>query len=1323
MTKLSRASLYATPILLILLLNLLWTQLLKPLAINLITAQIPKINSAQDILTLKVNKIDLSILKLQLLADGLQVEFKKNSELLTPFVANKVSVQLDIFDLIVGHLNIAKLTFEDVRWSYDLKFKSSEKKIILPVEMLFKYTNMIPIDRLVIYNSEIQLTTIAPQTQIKLRVPLISLSNYKKYLALSVVQLNAEISQNKKNSFMAQAEIETSINANELQLNKFQIRTLDSEVSLTAKFENIENLVTAPQGQIKFNSQLKLQDLRSILLLLFPQKQRLPAIAGFIETSGNLNIETYDRINGAIDISTSQVILEQFKLGQAQIKATIKNNLTEISEIKLEHPAGFASLKNVKIENNAPYKYTAAIEIDKFNLQKLFMTIGLTAVPAGFLADGTATCSGAWQANLIATCKVHTVIENIWVKPTKTDTLHIVKLKQVRLNGEAQFSKQSFRYVTDVQIGSSTGKSSGQVDFKSGFDFNFETPSLNFDDVESLADLNIKGQLKIKGSTQGDSQSGIINANISMNNTVINDFYLGHLNAALEYKNANLKFNQLAGVIGKSDINGFLHLNFTDSSLDGNLNSSNLNGEDVFYILNKKFHLPFEFSGAGKAQVVFNGPFNFWKLKYDLKSEFNNGSLAKENYRHFYFNLFANGDSILFKKVRLEKIKSTALLEGSINTASDEPQFNLKIDINPFLLEEINHLTTYAPAILGIGYSSGQILGSLSSPKINTNFTLKQVTYDKVDYPNSQGQLIIDEKNLNLNGQFFGRQIQFDIVWPWNVQNRFAAKILVHDLNPLFLLPLISIPQPTSEYSSKLNMEIDLTSKNRSLALAEGSIKFIDFSLERGLQFVKLVKPSRLIFNSGLSQMEPIVLQGPDSYLSFNLDQKSKPHSRLNITANLELKLLHFIVPFTHTLSGNLVVDSQILLNSNGFEMLGTGELTDGTVSFKGFPQIIESINTPLEFSKSKIYLTDITGKLGQSDVTGLGQINILGPQNVQVNLRAVADNVELNFPDKILTAGRANLLFTGNWLPYNLKIDYNVFHGLVEKNFESESGRASPLQASPFLPPKHIEQLSPSLYLDINIDISKGILIKNNLIEGEANGSLNISGSPESPKIKGKINIKSGSKLFFKDKPFTIQTALINFQDSKEINPDLYISSSARINDYDINLLVQGPAKNPSIKPTSQPPLSESDLFSLLALGVTSQANQNLSSDTQQKQTGLEVLAAISNQSQLNKKIQNKLGLSLQLAPTIDSTKNIAVPKVVVSKKLSEKFNASYSKPFTGNDQNQEIRLQYLYNNSVSFLLNYQNKDFAGQDQTSVTNINTKSIWGLDLEYRDEFK
>lgn len=1338
-----RLSLYIAPFLLITILTLLWTQFIKPITIDFIYRQIPKINSSQNSVTLEINKIDLSLLKLQLIAEGIKVNFKENpmqtspqEAPLAPLEVEKVNAQIDVFKLIVGQLAFSKIAIESLHWSYNFTPKNADKKTDLPVKLLFQYLEFIPIDRIIMHNTNLELIATNTQAQVQFQIPQLILTHKKKELTLSLNQIKAEVLEDKKNAFSFESHLELSLknigSQNNLNIKDFTLKLLDSQLKFSANLQNMDTLITAPKGQIQFNAKLNLQDLRSIYLLLYPQKNRIPSISGLIDLNGDLIFKSSNDITGSLNASTTQVVVDQFKLGQAQVNATLLNHQIEIKEIKLEHPSGSALLQDVRIDKNPPYNFATSLDISNFDLQKLFQSLGLNTIPAGLFANGHADCTGTIRSTNTdssnhtspsALCKLKTNISNLWVKTSLNENFNIVKLKQAQLNGETYFNKEGMSYRTDIQIANSKGMSRGKVNFQQGFDIEFESPSLDFNDIESLADIKFQGLLKIKGSTQGNSEMGVINATLSSHNSEIENFRLGDFNSILEYKNAQLRFSKVQAKIGLSTVEGLINFDFKKSSLDGYLNSPNLQGPDILHILNKRFLLPFELSGLGKAELKFNGPFDFWKLNYELKSDLKNGSLAGENFKQLNMNLISDGDQILFKNVFLKKVKTEALIEGVINTKTSDPQFELKVKINPFSLEELDHIISFAPAISGLGYADGQITGSIHSPEIFANFTLREVSYDKVEYPNSQGSITINKENLKFNGQFFGRQIQSDLIWPWNEKNNFSAKVLIHDLNPLLLLPLVSIPQPISDFSSALNAEIDLVSKNRSLSTADGSIHIMDFILRRGNQTLKLVKPSHLIFKSGLSQMENLIFKGEDSFLNIQFDPTPNSALRFNVVADLQLKMLHFLVPFVQTMSGNLVINSQIRLTDNSFELFGDGELSGASVTMKGFPESIQNINTPIEFSKSKIFLNDITAQLGQSDVNGVGYIEIVGAKNVQVNLRAIADNIEVNFPDKILTAGKANVLFSGNWLPYTLKVDYLVSHGLVEKDFESGSDQSLTLKPSPYLPLKQIEQLSPSLSLDINVDLTKGILIKNKLIEGEAVGLLNISGSPESPILKGKIDIKRGSKIIFKDKPFDVQTASINFQQAKEINPDLYISANARVSEYDINVLIQGPAKSPSIKPSSQPPLSESDIFSLLALGITSKTDQNLSSDTQQKQTGLEVLAAISNQSQLNKKIQEKLGLTVQLAPSIDSTKNIAVPKVVVSKKLSDKFNASYSKPFTGNDQNQEVKLQYLYNPKLSLHLNYQNKDTIQQDQISNINSDSKGIWGLDLEYRDEFK
>lgn len=1328
MNRYKKLIILSTPLAILLAISVLWTQALKPLAIHFIRTQIPKINSSQDVVSIEVGNIDISLLKLQLSADDISIQFKGDAKNLQPLNVGHSIAQLDIFDLVIGQINLSKISIDRALWNVDLAKLATKnqatKPAKIPVDEIFSINKNIPIGRILIYNSDVSLyNSESTAARVNFNIDEAIVGNKKSEIILLFNKLGVEITQEKAETLNAEIEFSAGLSKDHLNISKFLLRLLGSNLELDANFNHVDTLLESPAGELNIKSQLNLQDARSVALLLFPQKSRIPSISGNIISSGHLNFNSFNDINGAFELNTSQVVLDHFKLGQADVKAKVSKNQIEINEINLEHPAASAKLKNFIFEQKAPYHFSTRLDFSGFELQKMFQTLGLNDIPAGFVAAGGAQCEGLLQPAPLINCNIDTELKDIWVKGSLKDSFHIVKLKQARAKGEARISKEGVKYQANLEVGSSKGTSIGEVDFEKGFDIKFDTDHLSFDDVESLADLNIKGDLKIKGSTSGDSSKGVINAAVAFNNAEIDSFRLGSFSAGLDYKDTKLVFSNMSGLINKTDYQGHLNFDFRTSHMDGAFTSHAMHGEDVLQILNKKFDLPFDASGEGKMNMKFSGPFDFWQLVFDLNGELDHGFLAGERFEKLNFDLFSDGNQINFRNVKLKKLRSQLGIDGKILTGNTPPQFDLKIRTSPLYLEESDHVIQYAPSITGIGYTDGKVTGPLNHPLFESNFTLKQVTYDKIDYPNSQGKISIDKKNFAFNGQFFGRQIQTDFVWPWSENDGFSIKVLVHELNPLFLLPLISIPQPGSDFNSRLNAEVDLSSKRRSLSTADGYIRITDFLLQRGNQSLRLEKPSSMIFKSGLSQMENINLKGEDSFLKLRMDKNSQDRVRLIVDSDLQLRMFHFLVPFMQSLSGNLVVNSQVLFKGDSFELFGEGEITDGYVSLKGFPQPIENINTPIEFSKSKIILNDITGQLGQSDVTGVGHIDILGSHNIVVSLKAIADNVELNFPDKIVTEGKADVLFSGSWLPYTLKIDYKVNRGLVEKEFEADSKQTQTLRASSFLPPQQSQALAPSLALDVNVDLTKGIIIKNKILEGEAYGNLLVQGSPEAPILKGRIDLRPGSKLIFKDTPFEIQNGVVQFQGTREVTPDIYVTANARVSDYDINLLVQGMAnKNLSIKPTSQPPLSENDIFSLLALGITNQ-NQNLSSDTQQKQTGLEVLAAISNQSQLNKKIQQKLGLNVQLAPSIDSTKNIAVPKVVVSKKISNKVNASYSKPFTGNDQNQEIKLQYLYNNTVSFHLNYQNKDTLQQDQISNANTVNKSILGLDLEYRDEFK
>ncbi len=1320
-----------SPFGLLILFSVLWTFALKPLAIGFIINQIPKVNAQQNFIDVSVSDIDLSLLKLQLSAGRIEARFKNDLQELSPLQIKRVRVQLDPFRLLVGQLLISKVQIDQVGWAFENKQNSESKIEELPIDEIFQVLPKIPIEQVNIFNSDFRLTDQKIGLDLNIKISHLNVHNRKTSLSLGLKKLILHPSTPEKSG--AQAEINLIANLNYdkensvLNVTEFAVQSLNSKVKMSGKLSHFKNVIKKPEGSLELDSELHLDDIRTLALSLFPQKNRMPSITGLVRSSGELKFSSLDDVNGQFSLETKQVSVDHFKLGQAQMKAEIKKNQIFLNHIEIEHPSVSLLLKGIEIEQKTPFRFKASVQGKQFDLQKLFNSIGLSDVPAGLSANVSGLCQGYFEPEFKVDCETNAHVQDIWVKPSTKASMNIVKLKKADLTGQVQIDQHAISYKTSIKIGESNGSSDGKISFTEGFKINYETEKLDFSDVESLADLNFKGALKIRGTTSGDSYHGLIDSDFVFSNGEIDKFKLGKVESKLHYEKGNLYFKKSKGLIGRSTYQGDVTFDFNKSTISAGLDMNELYGEDILTALKERFDINFNFSGRGQAHVDLTGPLDFWKLRYILKAQLSQGQIADEGFDQLQLTLVADGEQIRFEQAYAKKYKSRLNVSGHIDTTTKEPQFVLQMNAKPLYVDELDHVIRLAPHLTGQTWIEGKVAGPIEFPEVSFNFSAKQVSFENVEYPGSQGFISIDRKNFRFNGQLLGRQVQSDLVWPWNPIDPYSLRLQVRDLNPLMLLPLISLPQPATEFYSRINADIDLKSNHRSLKSSEGSVRISDFMLQRGAFYLKLNRPSTMIFKGGLTQMDPIDLKGETNNVQVSLlNSNSRGDTKLSFAGDIQLRLFQFLVPFAQSVSGRLQIDSQVLFRENDFELLGDGEITDGVVGLKSFPQPIENINTPIEFSKSKILLNDLTAQVGPHEISGQGQIDIKGPKNIAVNVQASADQIEIIFPEQITTAGKVDMAFFGNWLPYTLKVNYKVARGLVEKNFGQDSSQSkSSVRASPYLPPQQIEQQTPSMLLDVAIDLSQGVVVKNQLLEGEASGKLNISGTPENPIIAGQIDIRTGSKLIFKDKPFDIQTATIKFPGTIDINPDVYITANARVSDYDINLLVQGaPSKNLVIKPTSQPPLSEPDIFSLLALGMTSsKMDQNLSSKTQQDQTGLEVISAGINQSQINKKFQEKFGLTVQLAPSVDSTKNIAVPKVVVSKKIQKNVNASYSRPLTGDTQTQEWKLQYLFNPNKSLILNYQNTDTNQQDQIKNTNNNDQGILGLDFEYKKEFK
>jgi translocation and assembly module TamB len=442
----------------------------------------------------------------------------------------------------------------------------------------------------------------------------------------------------------------------------------------------------------------------------------------------------------------------------------------------------------------------------------------------------------------------------------------------------------------------------------------------------------------------------------------------------------------------------------------------------------------------------------------------------------------------------------------------------------------------------------------------------------------------------------------------------------------------------------------------------------------------------------------------------------------LLLSGKLDVHLFHIFVPTLEEMTGLVELNLRVEGPWKSPELFGTLSTHSATVRIRGLPHAIERIRTQAKFTRSKLNIERAEAVFAGGSTTAAGFIQFEGigraPMNIKINIKGM----NLNVPDKVRTSGNADLLITGEEFPFLISGNYRVLGGLIERDFLSGSQK-NELKQSIYLPQNlKKESLSP-LSFDIQVIIENALQIRNPQAEGSLTGSLRLKGTPTNPLLLGKIQLERETLITFKDKTFNLQNGVIEFNNSSKLSPDLFISAQTRVAEYDINLMLLGSSEDPDLRLTSVPPLPLPDLLSLLALGVTPTAAQNAQSSEQARRTGFELGAVILSNNPLNRRIQDRLGVNIQLTTTLDSTKNVNVPKVIASRKLTKKVNASASRSLGGDETITEMKVQYMINKNVSAIGSYENRETTGATNLDTTEQRQKSIFGLDLEYRRDFK
>ena len=1298
----------------------------------LVSFELPKLRSyllvkieeiSRDRLPVRIlpGKIEVSLLPLGATLTHVRIIPKKEvADVFERASINRISVTASPWPLLSGRLRLSDLIIEGAEISVIVP--PSEKKSGSPLEGVFDLLAQIPLNRLQLIDVNVDVKLADPLFVVKAtQVNLIAEKQRGGSIFLNLESASAQaIDPETKTSVRVDAEAQGTASRDLVLLENFRIRRGDSFLAANGLLRGDVEALKFNEISFETETEIHLESMRNWAVKTFKDLPKIMPLKGRAYAQATLKKESDQPLKADFKARTAGFQLDKMLFDSLEATGSYENQVFKIPQAKLENASGLVTADNLEITLGETPGLKGLVKTSNLQIHELLKTLGVGEIPVYTQISGALPCEGKFKPFQLL-CKGAIKGENLLVRNAMKARSTIVAVRKLDATGEVTVDTEKVSYRADLKAPDSAGRSDGVIEYDHGFKINYEADRLAITDVTNLADLRLEGLTRLKGSTEGDSHAATLAMELEGTDVWFEDFWLGNPKGSIGYKSGQLTFANLSGYYTVSRYAGDVRLDLERMELHVNGRAPFFDARDMLKVFSRKVKLPFAVTGTGQATVKASGPLALNKLTYDLRTSVFKGAVAGETFDQAHFDVKSNAGEVRAERVDLIKGSSTIALTG---TGHPDGTIKTLIQGRGLRVEDSNLVSGTGLAVSGAVDFDMTMVGPVLAPDTEMQGKLTNTSIGDQGVSDSEFKLKFTAKSIDGSGTLLGNVVKTEFAIPLDTSAPFRLKLSTQEWNYAPVFAAIAGASSRKDYEGRLTSTIDLTSPNGGLWNSTGSIKIDKFSLSRGALALKSSEPLLMNMKGGQLHVDRFDLTGDNIFLKITESPNPVAKVDLQVNGKLDMTLLALLTPFFEDLRGILSFAFNLRTGPGTTELLGSAYIDKAYLKFFDFPHPLENIQADLLFNQRKILFNTVKSEFGGGRISGTGGMELKGYKNYPVNFAGTFDKVTLNIPDKIRTTGSGTLSFTGNWFPFLLKADYEIKEGQITKEFGGETTENDGIRRDYFLPELLLAESFTPILVDLNISFNRGIVVKNENIDGRVLGSISVKGKPTKPSILGTVTTDKETNVIIRDTPFEVTSSNIQFLDPNEINPKLYVAARARVQEYDINLLVQGMASKPDIIFTSVPPLPEKDIISLLALGATdTQLSTKTKSEEQGSSSALQIGSGVIKKNPVTNLIKDSIGFDVQFSPGFDETGNSAVQKIIVSRQFNQRFDVTASRSIGGRTQETQARARYRLNERVSVIGSWLGRDYTETLNENQSKVQNPNAFGLDLEYKFEFK
>ena len=551
--------------------------------------------------------------------------------------------------------------------------------------------------------------------------------------------------------------------------------------------------------------------------------------------------------------------------------------------------------------------------------------------------------------------------------------------------------------------------------------------------------------------------------------------------------------------------------------------------------------------------------------------------------------------------------------------------------------------------------------GTVQSPQLMANLHLTKVNIANAITGtveaelHTQGRMLLVNADSNMSNALLKIQGQTELGGDYETQ----AQLTLSNFNVDPLLRSLNVQGLTAQ--SSIGATVNVSGPLREPKKMNGDATMQQFAVSLAGVALRSDGAVHATLVNGRVHLDPLHIVGEDTNLRAqgSVGVLTERHD-LNLQAGGSVNM-RLVQTFDSDLTASGHVDFNV--NAGGTvdnpNLTGNVRFTNVSMALADFPNGLSQVNGTLEFDQDRLDVKTLTAVSGGGTLTLGGFLTY--QQGLFGDLTATASGVRIRYPRGISSMADAKLRLQGTQKSMLLSGNVTITRFVVGSDldlaaFGSTAGGVT-LPPNPDAPSNHVR-------LDVHIVSAPQLDFQNSYAKLAGEVDLRVRGTVAQPTVLGHVSITEGSATFAGTK-YELQHGDIYFSNPVRINPVIDLSATARVEDYDITIGLTGTASKPVPTFRSEPPLSEQDIFSLLAVGRTQEEQQIYSN--MQAQAGVNSAADALLGGALNATLSNRVeklfgGGSVKIDPTYVTGTGNSSARITVEQQVAKNTTLTYA-------------------------------------------------------------